>query len=36
MTDALEVRLHGQDAGEIVRFRNGRIEFQIDPGYAAR
>ena len=36
MTDALEVRLHGQDAGEIVRFRNGRIEFQFDPGYAAR
>ena len=36
MTDVLEVRLHGQDAGEIVRFRNGRIEFQFDPGYAAR
>ncbi len=36
MTDALEVRLHGQDAGEIIRFRNGRIEFQFDPGYAAR
>lgn len=36
MTDALEVRLHGQDAGEIVRFRNGRIEFQFDPSYAAR
>ena len=36
MTDTLEVRLHGRDAGEIVRFRNGRIEFQFDPGYAAR
>ena len=36
MTDALEVRLHGQDVGEIVRFKSGRILFEFDPGYAAR
>ena len=36
MTDALEVRLHGQDVGEIVRFKTGRIQFEFDPGYAAR
>ena len=36
MTDALEVRLHGQDVGEIVRFKTGRIAFEFDPGYAAR
>ena len=36
MTDALEVRLHGQDVGEIVRFKSGRIQFEFDPGYTAR
>ena len=36
MTDALEVRMHGQDVGEIVRFKSGRIQFEFDPGYTAR
>lgn len=36
MTDALEVRLHGHDVGEIVRFNSGRIQFEFDPAYVAR
>ena len=36
MTDVLVVRLHGQDVGEIVRFKSGRIQFEFDPDYAAR
>lgn len=32
----LVVRLHGQDVGEIVRFDNGRIQFEFYPEYAAR
>ena len=36
MIAVLNVRLHGQDVGEIVRFANGRIQFEFDPGYAAR
>ena len=36
MTDALEVRLHGHDVGEIVRFNSGRIQFEFDPVYVAR
>ena len=36
MTDVLAVRLHGQDVGEIVRFKSGRIQFEVDPEYAAR
>lgn len=36
MSDVLTVRLHGQDVGEIVRFRNGRIRFEFHPEYASR
>ncbi|MDE0419481.1 MAG: HipA domain-containing protein [Gammaproteobacteria bacterium] len=36
MSDVLTVRLHGQDVGEIVRFRNGRIRFEFLPEYASR
>lgn len=36
MSDVLLVRLHGQDVGEIVRFDNGRIQFEFFEGYASR
>ena len=36
MSDALVVRLHGQDVGEIVRFDNGRIQFEFYDAYVAR
>ena len=36
MTDAQEVRLHGQDVGEVVRFNSGRIQFEFNPAYVAR
>ena len=31
MSDALVVRLHGQDVGEIVRFPSGQIQFEFYP-----
>ena len=36
MTDILNVRLHGQDVGEIVRLSSGRMQFEFDPGYVDR
>ena len=36
MTDILNVRLHGQDVGEIIRLSSGRIQFEFDPGYIDR
>lgn len=33
MTDILNVRLHGQDVGEIVRLNSGRMQFEFHPGY---
>lgn len=36
MTDILTVRLHGQDVGEIIRLRSGRIQFEFDGGYVER
>ena len=33
MTDILNVRLHGQDVGEIVRLNSGRMQFEFDPAY---
>ena len=34
--DVLQVGLHGQHVGELVRFSNGRIQFEFDPQYAAQ
>ena len=31
MSDVLVVRLHGRDVGEIVRFDNGRTQFEFYP-----
>ena len=36
MTDILNVRLHGQDVGEIIRMNSGRIQFEFDAGYVDR
>lgn len=36
MSDMLVVRLHGQDVGEIIRFDNGRIQFEFYPEYIAQ
>lgn len=34
--DVLQVGLHGQHVGELVRFSNGRIQFEFDPQYAGQ
>ncbi len=36
MSDVLVVRLHGRDVGEIVRFDNGRTQFEFYPQYTAQ
>ena len=36
MTDILNVRLHGQDVGEVIRLSSGRILFEFDAGYVDR
>ena len=34
--DLLRVGLRGHHVGDLVRFRNGRIQFEFNPEYAAR